>query len=117
VKGAKNMKEQLEAIRSLALEELSKVNEKTELENIRVKYLGKKGELTTILRGMGKLTAEERPLVGKIANEVREAVENEITKKNDEIKSKEKEEKLKSEIIDISMPGKKQVVGKRHPLI
>lgn len=110
------MKEQLEAIRNLALDELSKVNEKAELENIRVKYLGKKGELTTILRGMGKLSAEERPLVGKIANEVREAVENEIAKKNDEIKSKEKEERLKSEIIDISMPGKKQVIGKRHPL-
>lgn len=110
------MKEQLEAIRSLALDELSKVNEKAELEKIRVKYLGKKGELTTILRGMGKLSTEERPLVGKIANEVREAVENEIAKKNEEIKSKEKEERLKSEIIDISMPGKKQVIGKRHPL-
>ncbi len=110
------MKEQLEAIKVSALEELSKVNEKAELENIRVKYLGKKGELTAILRGMGKLSAEERPLVGKVANEVREALENEITAKMEDMKNKEKEERLKSEIIDISMPGKKQIIGKRHPI-
>jgi len=116
MKGEKEMKEQLEAIKVSALEELSKVNEKAELENIRVKYLGKKGELTAILRGMGKLSAEERPLVGKVANEVREALENEITAKMEDMKNKEKEERLKSEIIDISMPGKKQVIGKRHPI-
>ncbi|MEG0773164.1 phenylalanine--tRNA ligase subunit alpha [Clostridium sp.] len=110
------MKDQLEAIKVSALEELSKVNEKAELENIRVKYLGKKGELTAILRGMGKLSAEERPLVGKIANEVREALEGEISAKIDALKNSEKEARLKSEIIDISMPGKKQVIGKRHPL-
>jgi phenylalanyl-tRNA synthetase alpha chain len=116
LKGDKKMKDQLEAIKVSALEELSKVNEKAELENIRVKYLGKKGELTAILRGMGKLSAEERPLVGKIANEVREALEGEISAKIDALKNSEKEARLKSEIIDISMPGKKQVIGKRHPL-
>jgi phenylalanyl-tRNA synthetase alpha chain len=110
------MREQLEAIKTLALEELSKVNEKAELENIRVKYLGKKGELTTILRGMGKLSAEERPVVGKIANEVREALESEISTKAEELNRKDKDERLKNEIIDISMPGVKQVIGKRHPL-
>jgi phenylalanyl-tRNA synthetase alpha chain len=116
LKGDKEMKNQLEAIKISALEELSKVNEKAELENIRVKYLGKKGELTAILRGMGKLSAEERPLVGKIANEVREALEGEISTKIEALKNREKEERLKSEVIDISMPGKKQVTGKRHPL-
>lgn len=110
------MREQLEAIKALALEELSKVNEKAELENIRVKFLGKKGELTAILRGMGKLSAEERPIVGKVANEVREALESEISTKADELNRKEKDERLKNEIIDISMPGVKQVIGKRHPL-
>jgi phenylalanyl-tRNA synthetase alpha chain len=110
------MREQLEAIKTLALEELSKVNEKAELENIRVKYLGKKGELTAILRGMGKLSTEERPIVGKIANEVREALESEISTKVEELNRKDKDERLKNEIIDISMPGVKQVIGKRHPL-
>lgn len=110
------MREQLEDIKALALEELSKVNDKAELENIRVKFLGKKGELTAILRGMGKLSAEERPIVGKVANEVREALESEISTKADELNRKEKDERLKNEIIDISMPGVKQVIGKRHPL-
>ena len=85
-------------------------------ENIRVKYLGKKGELTAILRGMGKLSAEERPVVGKIANEVREEIESAIDTKVVAIRSAEKTEKLNSEVIDISMPGKKQTMGKKHPL-
>jgi len=110
------MKEKLEAIKVAALEELKGAAIKTELENIRVKYLGKKGELTQILRGMGQLSNEERPIVGKIANEVREDIEALITKASDIIKNNEKEMKLKSEVIDISMPGKKQTVGKRHPL-
>jgi phenylalanyl-tRNA synthetase alpha chain len=110
------MKEQLEQIKNIALEQLSQVTDKAELENIRVKYLGKKGELTAILRGMGKLSAEERPVVGKIANEVREEIENAIDTKGVAIRSAEKAEKLNSEVIDISMPGKKQTMGKKHPL-
>ncbi|MGV8982054.1 phenylalanine--tRNA ligase subunit alpha [Clostridium sp.] len=110
------MKEKLEAIKAAALQELKESAIKTEIENIRVKYLGKKGELTQILRGMGQLSSEERPIVGKLANEVREAIEILITKATDSIKNKESELKLKSEVIDISMPGKKQTVGKRHPL-
>ncbi|MBU3182677.1 phenylalanine--tRNA ligase subunit alpha [Clostridium psychrophilum] len=110
------MKEKLEMIRAAVLEELKGASAKTELENVRVKYLGKKGELTQILRGMGKLSNEERPIVGKLANEVRENIEELITKASDTLKSKAKEMKLKSEIIDISMPGKKQTIGKRHPL-
>ncbi|WP_346937429.1 phenylalanine--tRNA ligase subunit alpha [Clostridium sp.] len=110
------MKEQLEQIKKIALEQLSQVTDKTELENIRVKYLGKKGELTAILRGMGKLSAEERPVVGKIANEVREEIENAIDTKGEAIRSAEKAAKLNSEVIDISMPGKKQTVGRKHPL-
>ena len=110
------MKEKLEAIKAAALEELKGAVIKTELENIRIKYLGKKGELTQILRGMGQLSNEERPIVGKIANEVREDIETLITKASDILKNNETEMKLKSEVIDISMPGKKQTVGKRHPL-
>lgn len=110
------MKEQLEQIKKVALEQLSQVTEKTELENLRVKYLGKKGELTAILRGMGKLSAEERPIVGKVANEVREEIEKALEEKIEAIKKVEKQKKLSGEIIDISMPGKKQIVGKKHPI-
>jgi phenylalanyl-tRNA synthetase alpha chain len=110
------MKEQLEQIKKVALEQLSQVTDKAELENIRVKYLGKKGELTAILRGMGKLSAEERPVVGKVANEVREEIENAIDTKGEGIRTAEKAAKLNSEVIDISMPGKKQTMGKKHPL-
>ena len=110
------MKEKLESIKAAALGELKEAVIKTELENIRVKYLGKKGELTQILRGMGQLSNEERPIVGKLANEVRGDIETLITKASDLIKNREVDIKLKSEIIDISMPGKKQTVGKRHPL-
>lgn len=110
------MKEKLEAIKKSALEELEKSLKMEQLEELRVKYLGKKGELTQILRGMGSLSAEERPTVGKIANEVRGAIEKLIDETSEKIKTKETEEKLKSEVIDISMPGKKQTLGHRNPL-
>lgn len=110
------MKEKLEAIKVSALEELRSIASKPELENIRVKYLGKKGELTAILRGMGALTAEERPVVGKVVNEVREILENAIEDASKNMKDKEKNLRLQKEVIDISMPGKRQVIGKRHPL-
>lgn len=110
------MKEKLELIKTNVLEELKEAISGTELEKIRVKYLGKKGELTQILRGMGALSSEERPMVGKIANEVRESVEKFIEAAVTEVKKKEIDVKLQSEIIDISMPGKKQTLGKRHPL-
>ncbi|WP_291634057.1 phenylalanine--tRNA ligase subunit alpha [Clostridium sp.] len=110
------MKEKLKAIKAAALAELKESAVQTELESIRVKYLGKKGELTQILRGMGKLSNEERPIVGKLANEAREDIEAFITKASDILKNNKRETKLKSEVIDISMPGKKQIVGKRHPL-
>lgn len=110
------MKEKLKMIKAAVLEELKGADLKTELENVRVKYLGKKGELTQILRGMGKLSNEERPVIGKLANEVREDIESLITKATDKLKRSENELKLKSEVIDISMPGKKQTIGKRQPL-
>lgn len=109
------MKEKLEAIKNSALKDLKKAISKTEIENIRVKYLGKKGELTQILRGMGSLSAEERPVVGKLANEIRSSLEGFISETSNKIKKAEKENKLKDEVIDISMPGKKKFIGHRHP--
>ncbi|WP_462392052.1 phenylalanine--tRNA ligase subunit alpha [Clostridium cadaveris] len=110
------MKQQLENIKINALKAVEEVKNSSELENIRVKYLGKKGELTARLRGMGALSKEERPVIGKVANDVREAIESSIEKSLSDIKNKEKAFKLKNEIIDISLPGKKPLVGKRHPL-
>lgn len=110
------MRQKLEEIKNSAINELKTALSKDELENIRVRYLGKKGELTQILRGMGALSQEERPVVGKVANEVRSYIEETIKEAFSDIKNKEKSMRLENETIDITMPGKKQVVGKRHPL-
>ncbi|AGK97910.1 phenylalanine--tRNA ligase subunit alpha [Clostridium pasteurianum] len=110
------MKEKLEEIKNSAIAELKNSVKKEELEKLRVKYLGKKGELTQILRGMGALSKEERPVIGKIANEVREKIEGIINEAMDSFNQREKEEKLNSEIIDISLPGRKQTIGHRNPL-
>lgn len=110
------MKEKLLSIKENAVEELKKAISKSDLEEIRVKYLGKKGEVTSILKGLGSLSQEERPVIGKVANEVRQSIENFIGEAYEEVKKKEKEIRLKKEIVDITLPGKKQVVGKRHPL-
>ena len=110
------MQEKLLAIKEAAFNEISAAENSGTLEEIRVKYLGKKGELTTILRGMGSLTPEERPIVGKLVNEAKSEVEQKLEAVGTAIKTKEKNAKLASEIIDISLPGKKNVIGKRHPL-
>lgn len=115
------MKDMLAKIKEAAENEISKINADNAdssalLENLRVKYLGKKGELTGVLRGMGKLSAEERPAVGQLANEVRELIEKNIDKAKSQIREKEMERRLAKEVIDVTMPGKRQEAGKRHPL-
>ena len=110
------MKEQLEAIRSEAAAVLAAVRDAKALDTLRVKYLGKKGALTAILKQMGKLSAEERPVMGQLANEVRSAIENAISEKQIEIAKLETEARLASETIDITLPGKKQSLGSLHPL-
>lgn len=110
------MQEKLLAIKEAAFNEISAAENSGTLEEIRVKYLGKKGELTTILRGMGALSPEERPVVGKLVNEAKSEVEAKLEEAVREIKEREKNTKLASEVIDISLPGKRKVIGKRHPL-
>lgn len=110
------MKEKLKELQELALSKIETVKTSSELEEIRVKFLGKKGELTTILRGMGGLSPEERPIVGKLVNEAKAIVEEKLESVLNSIKGKEKAEKLAGETIDISLPGRKKVIGKRHPL-
>jgi phenylalanyl-tRNA synthetase alpha chain len=115
-KGRKEMKEQLQAIKLSVESALKDADTLEALEEIRIKYMGKKGELTAVLKGMGKLTPEERPVIGALANEIRQNLETEIESKKKTIESRLEEEKLKSEVIDITMPGKKTNVGKLHPM-
>ena len=110
------MKEQLISLKERALSEIKQSSSMEELDSLRVKYSGKKGELTAILKGMGKLSAEERPEMGKIANEVREAIETAISETREEIKKIELEKRLAEEVIDVTMPVKTFKVGKRHPI-
>jgi phenylalanyl-tRNA synthetase alpha chain len=110
------MREQLRNIRAQAEKELSILQNIIELENFRVKYLGKKGELTSVLRGMGALSAEERPVIGQLANEARAFIESKIDTAKEQLVKKERSLKMGSEAIDISIPGKRKMLGKRHPL-
>ena len=110
------MKEKLMEIRERAEKELSELRDATELENFRVQVLGKKGELTGILKQMGSLSAEERPKMGQLANEVRASIEAMLKEKTAELRSKEQEAKLKKETIDVTLPGKKHEIGHKHPL-
>jgi phenylalanyl-tRNA synthetase alpha chain len=110
------MKQQLEAIRQQALEKLAKVSHINELDELKVAYLGKKGELTRILKGMGALTAEERPVIGQLANDVRTALEENIERTKDRLAKALRDEKLKSEVLDVTMPGKIRALGRKHPL-
>lgn len=110
------MEQRLKALEQKAIAEIKKADSTTDLEKARVHYLGKKGELTEILRGMGSLSKEERPIVGKVANIVRANIEKALEEAKTSIKDKELHRKLKAETIDVTMPGKEVKVGKRHPL-
>lgn len=110
------MKSQLEAIRAAATEEIAKVSSKTDLDALKVRFLGKKGELTAILKQMGKLSPEERPVMGQLANEVRSFIEEKIEERSAEIKKIETAQKLKDETIDVTIPGKVKPLGHKHPL-
>lgn len=110
------MKEQLEAIRQKALNELENAASIQDIEAVRIKFLGKKGELTGILKQMGKLSAEERPVVGQLANVIRSEIEAKIEEDSKAIAQKLQAEKLKAEKIDVTLPGNAKVLGSRHPL-
>ena len=110
------MREKLVNIEKAALEEIKSSATSEALDAARVKYLGKKGELTSILRGMGALSAEERPIIGQLANVVREKIESAISAKKEELKESETEARLVKEKIDITLPSKKKTVGKLHPI-
>ena len=110
------MKEQLEAIRKSALESIAGTQSGAELEALRVKYLGKKGELTAVLKQMGKLSPEERPVMGQMANEVCAALEKAIEAQSAILAKKALEAKLEAETVDVTIPGKKTELGHKHPM-
>lgn len=110
------MQAQLEKIAVEAALALQNAASLSDLEEIRIKYLGKKGELTAVLRGMGALSAEERPVIGQIANKVRTKIETDIEEKKTVLTEKAQAEKLAGERLDVTMPGKKSGIATRHPL-
>jgi len=110
------MKETLERIKLQSVNELESVQSQKELEDLRIKYLGKKGELTQVLRGMGGLSPEERPVIGQLANEIRDYINEKIEETAYCLKRKDTELRLMREFIDVTMPSKRKALGNRHPL-
>ena len=110
------MKEQLEAIRAGALEAIGSARETAGLEALRVKYLGKKGELTAVLKQMGGLPAELRPVMGQLANDVRASLEQAIEAQSGVLSRKALEARLAAEAVDVTIPGKKPPMGHKHPM-
>lgn len=110
------MKLLLENIKKNAEKDISSAKNQKDIEEIKVKYLGKKGELTNILKQMGKLSAEEKPVIGQLANEVRNFINQNIDSNIKKIKKIELDKQLYNEKIDVTMPGIRKYVGHKHPL-
>ncbi len=110
------MKDKIEQIRKEALERLENAKSRGELEEMRVKYLGKKGELTALLKQMGKLSAEERPVIGQLANEVRQTLERVVEESGKKLEKAMLEKRLEAEALDVTVPGERHREGKRHPM-
>lgn len=111
-----SLKERLMKVRSDAEEKILKSESSDELESFRVRFLGKKGEVTSLLSEMGKLSKEERPVIGQVANEVRSHIEEAIKNKKEQLREAELKRKLAEERVDVTLSGKETHVGKQHPL-
>ncbi len=110
------MEKQVNEIKLNALEEIEKASNLRELEDVRVKYLGKKGKLTAILKTMGSLAPEDRPKLGSVVNQAKTELESKITDKEEILQKEELNRKLESERIDVSLPSSKIIRGSKHPL-
>ncbi|MFC0469491.1 phenylalanine--tRNA ligase subunit alpha [Halalkalibacter kiskunsagensis] len=110
------MRERLEALRDEALAKVEVALDVKALQEVRVAYLGKKGPITEVLRGMGKLSAEERPVIGQMANDVRDAIKEKVNQKEVELEQAAIELQLASESIDVTLPGRPVQGGSTHPL-
>jgi phenylalanyl-tRNA synthetase alpha chain len=114
--GYKCMKEQLAALREKALEQIHTAEDLKTLNEIRIMYLGKKGPITEVLRGMGSLSPEERPVIGQLANDLREEISRALEQKTAALEQEELAKKLREETIDVTLPGYRSGVGSLHPL-
>jgi len=110
------MKEQLEQLKAQALAALQEASTPAALEDVRLRYLSKKGEVTSVLKMMGKLSAEERPVIGQLANSVRAEIEQKLDEKMNQINAAVLEEKLASEALDVTIPGEAVAMGHEHPM-
>ena len=110
------MKQQLEQIRRSAMQELDQASNPAALEDLRVRLLGKKGELTAVLKQMGKLSAEERPLIGQLANQVRADIESHLEARRTALHAIALEKKLRDEALDVTIPGDAVCLGHKHPM-
>ena len=110
------MKETLNRIETAALQAAAEVVSEAELQQVRARYLGRKGEITAVMKGMGQLSAEERPQVGALANEVKDRLEAAFSERQNELRSQAMQLKLASERLDVTLPGRKQRRGSRHPI-
>ena len=110
------MQERIAQVRAEALAAVRAAQSPEELEQVRIRYVGKKGELTQLLRGMGQVPPEERPAIGRLVNEARDAVEAELAARQRELASAALEARLAAETIDVTLPGWGPVLGRRHPL-
>lgn len=110
------MKEKLEQIRAQAAAALKNAADERSVDEIRIQFLGKKGELTSILKQMGSLSAEERPKMGQLANEIRGDIENTIAGTMAAMKKRALDRRLEKETLDVTIPGKKPALGRLHPL-
>ena len=109
------MQEKLAKIREEAIRQIQEADVPEKLNEARVKFLGKKGELTAVLKGMKDVAPEERPKVGQLVNETRTAIEDILEETKTKMERAIREERLKAEVIDVTLPAKKNVVGHRHP--
>ena len=110
------MKELMQSLREASIQAINASDNPEVLESLRVKYLGKKGELTAILRQMGKLSAEERPVMGQLANQLRSEIESAIEQRKTELGKVMLERKLEKETLDVTLPGVEQPAGHKHPM-
>jgi len=110
------MEEKLKTVGKEAIEQLRSVEDLRELDSIRVRYLGKKGALTELLRGMRDVPPGKRPVIGKLANQVKESITSELELATERLRTKEREARLAAEAIDITLPGRRPMLGRKHPL-
>lgn len=110
------MRDKLEALRQEALEAIATACSKIDLEGVRVRYLGKKGQMTAVMKQMGTLSEEERPVIGSLANTIRTAMEEALSAAAEKIEVAEMSVRLRKEAVDVTLPGKKFPIGRRHPV-